>query len=100
MSQWVNRCATGGLVPDLTLVLDLAPELGRERQRLAGKGADRMEQEGVAFHERVAAAYLAATGAGVHHLEAGASPEQVLRRGVDTPQSGASGNVSAANRVG
>ncbi len=76
--RWVNRCATGGLVPDVTLVLDLAPEVGRERQRAAGKGADRMEQEGVAFHDRVAAAYLAATGAGVHHLKAAASPEQVL----------------------
>ena len=76
--RWVNQSATGGLAPDLTLVLDLAPELGRARQRLAGKGADRMEREGAAFHDRVAAAYLAATGAGVHHLEAGASPEQVL----------------------
>ena len=77
--RWVNWSATGGLVPDLTLVLDLAPELGRARQRLAGKGADRMEQEGAAFHDRVAAAYLAATGEGVHHLAAGASPDEVLR---------------------
>jgi thymidylate kinase len=60
-------------------VLDIDPEAGRQRQRLAGKGADRMEQEGVAFHDRVAAAYLAATGEGVHHLEAGASPAEVLR---------------------
>jgi hypothetical protein len=38
-----------------------------------------MEQEGAAFHDRVAAAYLAATGEGVHHLAAGASPDEVLR---------------------
>jgi dTMP kinase len=76
--RWVNRCATGGLDPDLTLVLDIDPARGRERQRLSGKGADRMEQEGVAFHDRVAAAYLAATGTGVHHLEAEASPQRVL----------------------
>jgi dTMP kinase len=76
--RWVNRCATGGLEPDLTLVLDIDPELGRQRQVAAGKGADRMEQEGAAFHHRVAAAYLAATGAGVHHLDAGASPQRVL----------------------
>ena len=76
--EWVNRCATGGLIPDLTLVLDIDPALGRRRQREAGKGADRMEQEGTAFHDRVAAAYLAATGPGVHHLEAGASPGRVL----------------------
>lgn len=76
--RWVNGAATGGLTPDLTLVLDLDPAVGRARQRAAGKGADRMERESEAFHERVAAAYLAATGAGVHHLEAASSPEEVL----------------------
>lgn len=76
--RWVNGAATGGLVPDLTLVLDLDPAVGRARQAAAGKGADRLERESAAFHDRVAAAYLAATGPGVHHLEAGASPEAVL----------------------
>jgi hypothetical protein len=37
-----------------------------------------MERESVAFHERVAAAYRSATGPGVHHLDAAASPEAVL----------------------
>ncbi|MCA9721719.1 MAG: hypothetical protein KC489_04840, partial [Gemmatimonadetes bacterium] len=60
------------------LVLDLDPAVGRARQGLAGKGADRMERESAAFHERVAAAYRAATGPGVHHLDAAASPEAVL----------------------
>ncbi|MEI2720983.1 MAG: dTMP kinase [Gemmatimonadales bacterium] len=76
--RWVNGAATGGLVPDLTLVLDLDPAVGRARQAAAGKGADRLERESVAFHDRVAAAYLAATGPGVHHLNAGASPQTVL----------------------
>lgn len=76
--RWVNGAATGGLVPDVTLVLDLDPAVGRARQAAAGKGADRMERESTAFHERVAAAYMAAAGPGVHHLEAGASPEAVL----------------------
>lgn len=76
--RWVNGAATGGLVPDLTLVLDLDPAVGRARQAAAGKGADRLERESVAFHDRVAAAYLAATGPGVHHLNAGASPLTVL----------------------
>lgn len=76
--RWVNRAATGGLVPDLTLVLDLDPAVGRARQAAAGKGADRLERESVAFHDRVAAAYVAATGPGVHHLNAGASPQTVL----------------------
>lgn len=75
--RWVNSAATGGLVPDITLVLDLDPAVGRARQEAAGKGADRMERESVTFHERVALAYMAAAGSGVHHLEAGASPEAV-----------------------
>ena len=65
-----NRIATGGLVPDLTLVLDVTPEAGRVRQVVAGKVKDRMEVEGPDFHARVAAAYLAAAGPGVQHLNA------------------------------
>ncbi len=76
--RWVNGAATGGLVPDVTLVLDLDPAVGRARQAAAGKGADRLERESAEFHDRVAAAYIAATGSGVHHLDAGASPEAVL----------------------
>ena len=65
-----NRIATGGLEPDLTLVLDVTPEAGRARQARAGKTRDRMEAEGTDFHARVAAAYLAASGPGVQHLNA------------------------------
>ncbi len=65
-----NRLGTGGLVPDLTLVLDVTPEEGRARQAAAGKVRDRMELEGEDFHARVSAAYLAAAGAGVQHLNA------------------------------
>ncbi len=75
---WINDAATGGLRPDVTLVLDVAPALGRHRQGLAGKGADRMEREDAAFHDRVAESYRAASGPGVHHLDAAASPGAVL----------------------
>lgn len=53
MERWVQR----GLEPDLTLLFDLAPELGRERARSA-RGADRFEQEGSEFYARVREAYL------------------------------------------
>ena len=69
MVDYVNRCATGGLVPDLTLVLDVHAATGRDRQRAAGKTMDRMEREDAGFHERVTAAYLAATGPGIFHLD-------------------------------
>ena len=76
--KWVNQAATGGLVPDLTLVLDIDPAVGRERQAKIGKKADRLERESMEFHRRVAASYLESRGAGVHHLDAGASPDRVL----------------------
>lgn len=51
-----NRLATGGLVPDVTLVFDLPVEDGLARAD--GRGArDRMEQAGDAFHRRVGAAF-------------------------------------------
>lgn len=76
--EWLNRAATGGLRPDVTLVIDLPAAEGRARQIAAGKEADRMEREGPDFHQRVAATYLAATGPGVHHLDGTASPDEVL----------------------
>lgn len=52
-SNFLGSC---GRVPDRTLVLDLDPALGYARATAAG--ADRMEAEGLAFQERVRAAYL------------------------------------------
>ena len=76
----VNQVATGGLKPDLTLVLDLPPAVGQARQRAAGKSRDRFEQEDDGFHYRVAAAYLAVSGPSVRHLDAGLSRGEVLSR--------------------
>jgi dTMP kinase len=72
------RLATGGLVPDLTLVLDIPVEIGRERQRRARKVQDRFEREDDAFHERVLDAYRGAAGPGVVHLDATPSKPTVL----------------------
>ncbi|MGH7524560.1 MAG: dTMP kinase [Gemmatimonadales bacterium] len=76
--RWINGAATGGLAPDLTVVLDLDPDTARVRQQAAGKGLDRLEREPVDFHRRVASAYRAAAGAGVRHIAADASPAVVL----------------------
>ena len=48
--------ATGGLVPDLTLLLTLPPERGSGARDARG-GHDRMERAELAFHERVARAF-------------------------------------------
>jgi dTMP kinase len=72
--EFVNHCATGGLRPELTLVLDLAPELGVARQLAAGKSRDRLDREPLDFHRRVAARYLAERGPGIVHLDATRAP--------------------------
>ena len=64
------RIATGGLTPDLTVVLDIPVALGRERQRNAGKVRDRIERENDAFHTRVREAYRSASGPGIIHIDA------------------------------
>lgn len=48
----LNQVATGGLVPDLTLWLQLDAATGLLRTRQRG-AADRMEQANLAFHQRV-----------------------------------------------
>jgi dTMP kinase len=52
----VGRVATGGLMPDLTIVLDVSAEVAAARMR---RPLDRMEQQGAAFHDRVRRGFLA-----------------------------------------
>jgi dTMP kinase len=54
----LNRIATGGLRSDLTLWLKVSPEVGLARMRSRGQ-ADRIEQASMAFHQRVAAGFVA-----------------------------------------
>lgn len=75
MVSWVNTAATGGLRPDLTLILDLPSEVGTARQLAAGKTRDRLEREPLEFHQRVAARYREEQGPGIVHLDATQSPE-------------------------
>jgi dTMP kinase len=77
----LNRIATRGLVPDLTLLFDLEPRVALERMRArTGGAADRFEAESLAFHERVRAAYLAlarAEPARIVVIDAARAPDQV-----------------------
>ncbi|AUI53327.1 dTMP kinase [Arthrobacter crystallopoietes] len=54
----INLWATASLLPDVTVLLDVAPDDGRDR-RLAGEAAeDRLESEPDDFHGRIRAAFL------------------------------------------
>lgn len=72
----LNAFATEGLAPDLTILLLVAPDLGRGRQ--SGE-PDRLEREDAAFHQRVAVAYeeLAATDESVVVVRTEVAPDQV-----------------------
>jgi dTMP kinase len=70
-----NRLATGGLRPDVTLVLDLDPAEGRRRQQAQGKRPDRMEREEPAMHDRVGQAFREAAGPSIIHLDATLEPD-------------------------
>jgi dTMP kinase len=72
-----NRVATGGLGPDLTLVLDVPLATGRERQGRARRVRDRFERRDDAFHERVVRAYREAAGPGIVHIDASQSKQAV-----------------------
>ncbi len=52
----LNTWATGGLMPDLTILLDLPPADGLGRRARSG---DRLEAEPAAFHQRVRGGFLA-----------------------------------------
>lgn len=54
-----NSLATGGLNPDLTVLMDLDPEEGFRRMNLSGRKLDRIEMEHLSFHRKVRTGYLA-----------------------------------------
>ena len=54
----INNFATNNLTPDLTLFFDLPPEVGLARiQKLRPDQEDRLEQEKLAFHQKVYEGY-------------------------------------------
>ena len=62
----VGETATGGLEPQLTIILDMAPQAAAAR---LARPLDRMEQQGDAFRERLRQGFLA---------EAGRRPDRIV----------------------
>lgn len=78
----LNEFATGGIHPDLTILLDLPSTEGRERKEAASAGVDRIERETEAFHDRVADGYraLAETEPDTVRVDAGGDANSVHSR--------------------
>jgi dTMP kinase len=78
----INLFATGGLTPDRTLLLRIAPSAGRARQHVRAMELDRLEREGEGFFAAIAAAYdelARAEPERIRVIDAGQPPEEVLR---------------------
>ena len=52
----INSAATGGLKPDVTILLDVLPEQGLRRKRKIDQ--DRFDSEEISFHSRIREGYL------------------------------------------
>ena len=85
----LHRLACRGLMPDLTLLFDLEPEIGLARawRRIGSDSTNaresRFENEQLAFHRRVRAGYLALAESDpgrFHLIDAAVSPETVFRQ--------------------
>ena len=100
----LNRTATGGVIPNLTFVLDLPPEIGIQRQRLdeitrghlerndlkpdnsqlyiqlSLQSRDRLDRQSLKLHNKVREGYLAVARAEPHRvklIDATQSPDAV-----------------------
>src|SRR5713101_5940176 len=88
----LNALATGGITPDLTLLLDLDPAAGMSR--IGGRALDAFEKMDLAFHRRVREGYLeiaraeknrvrvldAARDAATLHADVARAVEELLER--------------------
>jgi dTMP kinase len=77
--------ATGGVMPDLTIILDIPVAVSRERIRSRHGHLDRMEAEDDAFHVRVRDGYLtlARDGGRYRVLDGTRSPEELVAAALD-----------------
>lgn len=88
--EWLNNFSTGGLKPDLYVLLDLTVD--ESMRRLSGRAqeADRFEREAKDFHERVRQAYLSLSARDKDRwlvLSAAEKPAALLQKLMETLKS-------------
>jgi dTMP kinase len=79
----INRAATRGLEPDLTILLDIDQAVAQARRAASGAPADRLEAAGEGFHARVNQRYRSLAAAAPQRyavVAADAAPQVVHRR--------------------
>ncbi len=83
----VNGFACEDLAPDVTILLDVRPEVAearmRRREAATNTAADRIEQAGGGFHERLRAGFMelaAADPARIKVLDANGTPNEVWEK--------------------
>ena len=86
-----NALATGGLTPDLTLVLDTPIDVAVTRRVGKGGAPDRIEQADHEVQSRIAAAFRDASGPGLIHIDATGSVDEVEIAAWDVVQATVSG---------
>ncbi len=82
-AEALAQVATGGLAPDLTLVLDLDPAVGLSRAAARRAGEDRFEAKGIVFHTALRDAFRAIAAQAPQRcvlIDAGEPPEAVLAK--------------------
>lgn len=75
--------ASSGLIPDLTVYLDIDPLLGFERLKKGGFAKDRIESEELSFHQKIRDAFHRIARKEPHRfhiLDASPSPETVFNQ--------------------
>jgi len=80
----LNKLATAGIKPDITLFVDVDPKIGF--QRINGKELDRIEREDIRFHERVREGYhkiAKIAGKRVKVLDGTLPTDALLERAID-----------------
>lgn len=78
----ITRFATGGLVPDITFLLDIDVQEGLNRRINGADEMNRLDLEAIAFHQRVRDGYHQMAAAEPDRwvvVDAGQSPEEIQR---------------------
>lgn len=82
----ITAFATGHLVPDLTLYLDIDPERGLARRQRSGEALNRMDALALDFHRRVRDGYVALMTA---------EPQRWIRIDAEQPLAAVQGTIAA-----